>query len=422
MKKLLATTSMALALTLAACSSPASPGSQATPGAAQGETKKVTMWMYPVIADSAKSQAFWGQAEKDFEAANAGIDLVIEQQPWDNRDEKLATAIASGKGPDLVVLGPDQLPQYQASGGLASLKKAYEGQEDKFLKSAVEAATVDGDVYAVPIYHTITTTVYNKKAFDAAGVTELPTTWDQVKAAAPKLAAQGVSIMDYSGDAKMTLNLSFYPLLWQAGGSVFAEDGRSVAFNSPEGKETLQFLVDLQKVGGLPADAATKGNKVEGGGLSTGKTAMGYALVKPEADIMIKALGEDAVVVGEPLKNKEQVAFGLPGLLTRTSISKDEASAATVAKFFSSAEFAPTLSKASGYFSARQDVKPDSADKVGAKFAEALAFAKAGEINSKARQVMASLQPHIQSALQGAKTVDAALADAEAEANAVLKG
>lgn len=401
---------LALSLALAGCGSDTSSSGK----------QEVTIWMYPVIADAAKSQTFWAQAETDFEATHSNIDLKIELQPWDGRDEKIATAIAAGKGPDLVVLGPDQLPQYQATGGLKPLTTALEGDKDKFLPAALEAGTIDGQTYALPIYHTVTTTVYNKKVFTEAGVDTLPTTWDEIKAAAPKLAANGVAIMDYSGSPEMTLNLSFYPLLWQAGGTVFNEDGKSVAFNGPEGKSALQFLVDLQGVKGLPADAATKGNKVEGGGLSTGKTAMGYALGKPDAVLMQKALGAENVEVGPALTGTKQVTFGLPGLLTRTSISKDDASANAVAKYFASADFAVKLAEEAGYFPARTDAKLDPSDPLNEKFQAALEFARAGEVNPKARQVMASLVPHLQAALQGSKTVEQALADAEKECNALL--
>lgn len=414
----------ALAIGMAGCSTPGAPaGSTAGSTAGQGGAKQVvTVWMYPVISDTAKSQAFWGDTEKAFEAANADVDLNIELQPWDNRDEKIATAIASGKGPNLVVLGPDQLPQYQATGGLASLKGAVEPDKAKYLPSALEAATVDGDIYAVPIYHTITTTVYNKKAFDEAGVTSLPKTWDEVKAAAPRLAEKGVAVMDYSGDPKVTLNLSFYPLLWQAGGTVFNADGTSVAFNSPEGKAALQFLVDLKGQGGIPADAATKSNKVEGGGLASGKIAMGYSLVKAEAAAMQTTLGAENVVVGEPLTGAEQVAFGLPGLLTRTTIKGDEASITKAAQYLGSPEVQVGLSEASGFFPARSDAELPAADATTKAFQDALEHAKAGEVNAKSRQVMAALAPHLQAALQGSATVDQALAAAEQEANAALKG
>ena len=77
--------------------------------------------------------------------------------------------------------------------------------------------------------------------------------------------------MDYAGTTEQTLNLSFYPFLWQAGGSVFTEDGTDIAFDSQEGISALEFLVDLKKAGGLPADAATASIAVEGSPWAAGK-------------------------------------------------------------------------------------------------------------------------------------------------------
>lgn len=381
----------------------------------------VTLWMYPVIADSAASQQFWSDTEKSFEAQNSTVDLVIELQPWEGRDEKIATAIASGKGPDLVVLGPDQIPQNQANGGLQAMTSVVEPDKSAYLPSAIDAATVDGTIYGVPIYHTITTAVFNKKVFSDAGIDKMPETWDEIKAAAPKLAKNGVAVMDYSGAPETTLNLSFYPLLWQAGGQVFSDDGKTVAFNSAEGKKALQFLLDLQKDKGLPSDAATKSNVVEGSGLASGKTAMGYAMTMADAKTMGKGVGESDVVVGSPLKDVDQVAFGLPGLLARTSISKDEASANAVASYIAAPETAQKLAQASGFFPARTDVEMTGGNAMTKEFAAALSSAKAGEPNPKARQVMAALAPQLQAALQGSKSVDQALADAEKEANGLLQ-
>ena len=52
------------------------------------------------------------KVEKDFEAANSGIDLKLEQQPWANREEKVAAAFSGKKGPDVLLMIPDQIPQY----------------------------------------------------------------------------------------------------------------------------------------------------------------------------------------------------------------------------------------------------------------------------------------------------------------------
>ncbi|MCP9959915.1 ABC transporter substrate-binding protein [Streptomyces sudanensis] len=251
----------------------------------------VTVWMYPVIADPKANSAHWAKVEKDFEAAHPGTRLTIEEQPWENRDEKLATAFGSGKGPDVVLLNPDQVPQYLASGALRPVDKAVEGIEESFLPNALKALSDDGKLYAVPIYHTVTTTLYNKRLLDRAGIAEPPATWDEVRAAAPKLKRIGVAALDYSASNEATLNLNFYPLLWQAGGRVFSEDGRKAAFNGPEGVAALTFLTDLYKAGALPRTALTNTNIFADHPMGKQQAAMGLSHTLADADLARRDLG-----------------------------------------------------------------------------------------------------------------------------------
>jgi multiple sugar transport system substrate-binding protein len=385
-----------------------------------GGSAEVTVWMYPVIADQDASIDFWEQVESDFEAEHDDIDLTIELQPWEGRDEKIATAIASGQGPDLVLLTPDQTLQYQVTGGLKPVDGAVEEDRDAFLPGALDVVTFEDELYGVPIYHTSTTTAYNMAAFEAAGITEPPTTWDDVLAAAPALAANGVAVMDYSGSPEMTLNLSFYPLLWQAGGSVFTEDGSDVAFDGPEGLAALQFLLDLQEAGGLPADAATKANAVDGGPLGTGTAAMGYALTATDIEHMKTGVGAENVVVGAPLTDEEQASFGIPGVLALTSISDDDEAANTVAGYIASPEVSARLNDAAGTFPARTDVDAPTGDDALTALNDALEFAIPGEVTPSARQVMAVLSAQLQAALQGSKSAEDALADAASEARDLI--
>ncbi|QUW18115.1 sugar ABC transporter substrate-binding protein [Agrococcus sp. Marseille-Q4369] len=404
-------------LALTACSGGGGTGGGASEGAS-GERSTVTVWMYPVIPDETASQEYWSGVEEDFEAENDTIDLEIELQPWDNRDEKIATALASGRGPDLVLLTADQTLNYYGTGGLQPLDDAIE--PDAFYPQTIDAVTYDGSVYGYPIYQTSTTTAYNTELFEQAGI-ELPTTWDDVLAAAPVLAEQGVAVMDYSGSPNMTLNLSFYPLLWQAGGTVFTEDGTDVAFDSQEGVAALQFLMDLQEAGGLPADAATKANAIEGGPLGTGGAAMGYAVTLAEVRQMQTALGEETVAVGEPLTGEEQATFGTPGVLALTSISENPEAAGTVAQYIGSAEVSSALHQASGTYPVLVDAEVSSDDEDVAQFVAALEHARPGEVVPNARQVMAALSPHLQAALQGQVTAQEALAAAAAEARQVIE-
>jgi multiple sugar transport system substrate-binding protein len=320
------------------------------------------------------------------------------------------------------LLGPDQIPQYVDQGSLLPVDDMVGEAKDAFLPNAIETLSVDGELYGVPIYHTVVAPAYNKAVFDQAGVSELPTTWDDIKAAAPKLAEQGIPILDYPGDPEETLNLTFYPLLWQAGGSVFAEDGGSVAFDGPEGVEALQFLVDLAENGGLPGDAATTKIDAEGRAFTAGEAGILHTADLTQTRQMAEILGEESVVSGPALTNAEQVTFGLPGGLTVSHATENQEAVAEVLQFMASPETIEGMSGASGYFPSRTDVEmPDDGSYV-AELAAALPAAYPGDSHAQARQVMSILAPQVQGAILGEKSAEQALSDAAEEANAIIAG
>ncbi|TCC48748.1 sugar ABC transporter substrate-binding protein [Kribbella capetownensis] len=380
----------------------------------------VTVWMYPVIADEKAATTYWTQIEKDFEAANSGIDLRIEQQPWANRDQKLATAFSGGKGPDVLLLGPDQIPQFVTSGSLEPVDKVLDADKDKFLPGALDALKVDGKLYAVPIYHTVTTTVYNKKLLAKAGITKPPETWDEIKAAVPKFKQAGVATLDYSASPEASLNLSFYPLLWQAGGKVFADDGKSVAFNQAPGVEALTFLKGLYDDGGIPKSALSNANVVADQALGKQQVAMGFTNTLIDAKTVAASWGAANVVVGVPLENKKRVGFGLPGGLAVNAGSKDVDAAEKFLGFMTQPKQEISLATASNFLSPRTDAPVPAADEQAKKFEEALQYAYSGEVNPAARQVMTLLSVEIQAVLTGKKTPQEALDAAAKQSNDLL--
>lgn len=395
----------ALALSLVACGTSA-------------PDNEVTLWMYPVISDPAKNKEFWQKVEAGFEARH-GVDLHVELQPWAGRQEKLSAALMSGSGPDVVLLQPDMIAQYVDQHALLPVNDELLGGERTFRPSAVAALTVQGKAYGVPMYQTITTTVYNRKLFAEAGITELPRTWDEIKASAPKLAARGVPVLDYSGSPEEPLNLTFYPLLWQAGGSVFNADGKRSAFSSPEGVAALKFLVDLKAMNGLPRDVATRRSDLKDYPVAAGRAAMAHAATAAEARNVIAAIGGENTAIGLPLQQKTRSTFGTPGAL---SLSRKAPSAAKqLLTYLSSPEVVDELCAQSGFFPPWSD-PATPADEVNRSFTEALPFAFAGDTHPQARKTMSLLAPHLQAALLGEKTPEQALTDAAVEVDGMLGG
>ncbi|MEU0881602.1 sugar ABC transporter substrate-binding protein [Lentzea sp. NPDC005914] len=407
MKRTAALAALSLAATLTGCGS--QPGEDA-----------VTLWMYPVIAEQAQSRAYWQRVEAGFEAEH-GIKLRIELQPWATREPKLGAALMAGNGPDVVLLQPDMIPQYVEEKALLPVSDVLTGGERAYRPSAVDALTVKDQVYGLPLYQTVTTTVYNRKLFADAGITDLPDTWDEVRAAAPKLAAHGIAVLDYAGSTEETLNTTFYPLLWQAGGTVFNEEGTKSAFSSPQGVEALKFLVGLKAMGGLPPDAATKRSQLADDAVVAGRAAMAHAMVPATAREVARSIGAENTVVGAPLLGTQRVTFGQPGALSLLRKAKNPDAARKFLSYMTSRKVVEDLCVQSGYFLPWTDTSPPVVDDVDKGFAQALPAARAGDAHPKARKAMGLLSPHLQAALLGQRTPEQALSDAAEEVDALLQ-
>ncbi|SFY44603.1 ABC transporter substrate-binding protein, partial [Streptomyces atratus] len=204
----------------------------------------ITMWTYPVIFDEAKNKAYWDGLVKEFEKKHTGTKVKVETYPWANRDTALATAIGAGKGPDVVYLIPDQLPKYERSIVPADQYMPARAKAD-YTKFALDSVTVDSKVLGTPVLTSANPLICDKRVFKAIGESEYPTTWDELAGLAPKLKKKGYYATSYSGDTQQTLNMTFYPLLWQAGGDVFSEDGKNVTFNDAAGVKALTYLKKL---------------------------------------------------------------------------------------------------------------------------------------------------------------------------------
>lgn len=379
----------------------------------------VTMWINPIFPNEEDNETFWTDAVEGFQEEHPDVDVNVQLQPWENRDETIATALASGSGPDLVLLGPDQIPQYVDMGGLEPITDIVEGTD--YLDTAVDAVTYDGEAYVAPLYHTATTMVYNKSVLDEAGIDSPPQTWDEVREAAGPLSDAGYATMNYAGSPEETLNLTFYPFLWQAGGSVFSEDGQSVAFDSSEGREALQFLVDMVDEGAIRQSAVTDSLSIAEGPLAAGEIAMAPIVTAAEAGQLAEQWGEDNLLVTEPLEHEEQVAFGLPGGLALTSHAESPEAAKAWVEYLLSDEVMADINETAGFFPPRESVSAGGDDPIRAEFGEHLEYLNSGEVHESSRQVMSVLATEIQAALMGDKSVEQALDDAAAEANSLIE-
>ena len=100
----------------------------------------------------------------------------------------------SGSGPDLWRIWGGSLGGPFATGGFAQDLAPYYAQYgwDKLVpQAAIDGMTWNDTVYALPAYHGTVVAWYDKNAFEEAGISGPPTTYDELIAANDKLVAAG---------------------------------------------------------------------------------------------------------------------------------------------------------------------------------------------------------------------------------------
>ncbi|MEE4494154.1 ABC transporter substrate-binding protein [Streptomyces sp. BE230] len=376
----------------------------------------VTMWTYPVIFDEAKNKAYWDGLVKAFEKEHSGVTVKVETFPWANRDTALATAIASGKGPDAVYLIPDQLPKYAKNIVPADDYMPADAKSD-YTDFALKSVTVDGKALATPVLTSANPLICDKRVFAAIGEKSYPASWADLEALAPKLKKKGYYATSYSGDTQQTLNMTFYPLLWQAGGDVFSEDGKNVTFNDAAGVKALTYLKKLVDGGYTDKDLVTTTPKLEQTPTAKGKVACTWQNTPADVEPF---WGKENIVVQPPLKETASVGYGTVGALSMLK-GADKKNTGDWLNFVAESKNTAGLQKAAGFFPARKsggDLYPDDAlqTAVGAT----LPSMDVGPLQDKAREVQGMLAPEIQAALLGKKSPQEALDAAQKAAQAML--
>ncbi|MEG2893222.1 MAG: extracellular solute-binding protein, partial [Clostridium sp.] len=122
------------------------------------------------------------------------------------------------------------------------------------------------------------------------------------------------------------LNWNWYNYLWQAGGDIYSDDLKSVAFNSEAGKSAAKFLYDLKfthKI--IPNDAMSKSNEDM---LKTvfgpGKAAFAIGLSSKASELFDKEFKDLNYDFAISLKDKKAATFASVDQLTLMSAAKDK--------------------------------------------------------------------------------------------------
>ena len=243
------------ALALAGCGDSGSDSSGGQSGALEGRG--------PIKFASGKDTS--GNMQKlvdEWNSKHADQKVTITELPESADDQRTAMVRnAQAQSKEFTVLNLDVIwtAEFAANQWVVQLPQD-EFDLDNFLEPAVNTAKYRDNLYAVPVYSDGGLLYYRKDLLTAAGVTEAPKTWDEMKEDCAKVKAlpgnEGLGCYAGQFDKYEGLTCNFSEAVQSAGGSVLDESGKPTV-DSDEAKEGLNFLVDGFKDGEIPQAAVT---------------------------------------------------------------------------------------------------------------------------------------------------------------------
>ena len=233
------------------------------------------------------SFSWWGNDDRHqatqnaidaFNAAHAGaIEVTGEPSGFGNLEETFATRYAGGTAADVMTVNYPWVIQYSPNGdGFYDLDQVKDIIDfSQYDEGFLEFGKTGGKMQAVPYGQNTLGLYVNKSAFDRAGITELPTTFEENKKAAEIFTQQ-------DPNAYMIVSPTFrfaavYYLQQKTGKGEFAED-LSMNYTVDDYKEALLWYKDLadahvfcsrkdyiENVGNEPVSIAQNAKYINGG-------------------------------------------------------------------------------------------------------------------------------------------------------------
>jgi len=209
--------------------------------------------------DKQKTISVWAMGEEGkklselsakFEEENPNIKVNVQAIPWDTAHDKLLTAVASGKGPDVLQLGSTWVPEFADAGALLDLtphlEKYPEFAPENYFEGARQSMKFEDQLIGVPWYVETRVLYYRTDLLEEVGYSEAPKTWDELKDAAQKLAARGEG--QFGLDIDMNDQITPFIFAWQNGFDADIEDPR-LNLDSPEFTEAIEYYTSFFKEG-----------------------------------------------------------------------------------------------------------------------------------------------------------------------------
>jgi putative chitobiose transport system substrate-binding protein len=191
-------------------------------------------------------------------AKTSGNTLKWTDLPANAMQTKIVAGVAAGNPADTVQINSVQVLELSQQGVLLPLNNLLDAKTlGAYQKTAKDAFTFDGKLYALPDYAQTRIVAYNTEILKKAGIdaNNLPKSIQGV-------LELGKTIKDKTGIyglSPLIDSTNFLKTFQEAGLPIFNEKRTKAVFNSPEHVALLQQYVDMRKKDYFPEDSMRKG-------------------------------------------------------------------------------------------------------------------------------------------------------------------
>lgn len=196
---------------LAACSSPAD-GTQASQAAAKTEAapaavRESTANAGKQVEKNLKLLACWPEDQdsskilmdltKEYQEQNSKFKMEFEYIPQMEVNQKIKVLLSSNDLPDAFTYGSGSIEELAKVNAIVDVEAKFNELGiyeclDKNAVAMLKTLSKIDKLYCLPLGMNIEGFWYNKKAFEKAGISAVPATWDELAADADKLMAAGI--------------------------------------------------------------------------------------------------------------------------------------------------------------------------------------------------------------------------------------
>ena len=412
-------------------------GTQISPLLAQGAPAEISFF-YPVAVGGAITKIIDGYAEA-FNKENPGVKVTpVYAGTYQETLVKVLTAHKSGTPPTLSVLLSTDMFTLIDEDAVSPIDGFLKTDADRawmkgFYPAFMQNSQTGGKVWSVPFQRSTIVLYWNKDLFKQAGLDpeKAPANWAEHTAFAEKLTKRDASgAVTQWGVQIPSTGFSYWllqALAIEAGDELADAAGERTFLDKAGVQEALQYWVDLsQKHKVHPPGAVEWGTTPKD--FFEGKAAMMWTTTGNLTNVKNNAKFPFGVAMLPAGKRRGSPTGGGNFYISKKASPAQQEAAFRFAKWVTQPERAAQWSIETGYVAVSPEAyKTKAMMDYAASFPAAtvardqLEYAVAEFSTHEGQRVTKALSDNIQAALLGAKPVAAALKDAQAEAERILK-